>query len=73
MGTPGYMAPEMIEPNTAGYNGQAVDIFALGVVLFQMVTKSTPFSHLSLLRPKQLLINVDPWYRLFIKDKETYW
>ena len=41
LGTPGYMAPEIIEDR--GYSGTAVDMFALGVVLFAMVTKSTPF------------------------------
>ena len=43
VGSPGYMAPEMVELNTIGYNGQAVDTFALGVVLFLMVTQATPF------------------------------
>ena len=44
LGTPGYMAPEIIEGRL--YSGQAVDIFALGIVLFSMVTVSSPFAGL---------------------------
>ena len=36
LGTPGYMAPEMLESQS--YSGDKADIFALGVVLFSLVT-----------------------------------
>ena len=43
VGTPGYLAPEQIEPPASGY-GAAVDIFALGAVVFCMLTGSPPFT-----------------------------
>ena len=45
LGTPGYLAPELIESRP--YSGVAVDIFALGVVLFTMVTGTFPFKGLT--------------------------
>ena len=41
LGTPGYMAPEILDRR--GYSGEKTDIFALGVILFSMVTLTTPF------------------------------
>ena len=40
-GTEGYMAPEMFKKK--GYNGKQVDVFALAVSLFMMVTCCQPF------------------------------
>ncbi len=40
------MAPEIFqaaEDSSAGYEGEAVDIFALGVVLFSMLMGRPPF------------------------------
>ena len=44
LGTPGYMAPELLEGRA--YSGAAADLYALGVVLFAMVTVNMPFSAL---------------------------
>jgi len=40
-GTPGYMAPELLKGDI--YKGTDVDLFALAVILFIMVTGSPPF------------------------------
>jgi MAP/microtubule affinity-regulating kinase len=40
-GTPSYMAPEIIAKKE--YNGPSVDVWALGVLLYTMVTGSYPF------------------------------
>ena len=41
-GTPEYMAPEIASHKA--YNGYKVDVWALGVILFVLLTKSYPFS-----------------------------
>ena len=71
LGTPGYMAPEIMEGRP--YIGAAVDIYALGVTLFAMVTKSTPFQPLNKLSQGQSVIASDKLYSLFCLDKETYY
>lgn len=41
IGTPGYMAPEIIARQP--YQGQVVDLFALGVILFILYSGHPPF------------------------------
>lgn len=41
-GTPGFMAPEILSRKK--YNGQEVDMFALGVILFTMIAQRPPFN-----------------------------
>lgn len=42
LGTPLFMAPEIIESSNDQYNNK-VDVWALGVLLFNMLTKTYPF------------------------------
>jgi serine/threonine protein kinase len=42
IGTPGYMAPEILDKTP--YQGQVVDLFAVGVILFIMLTQHPPFA-----------------------------
>ena len=43
LGTMQYMAPEL--HSKQGYNGKSIDIFAMAVVLFQMIVGRPPFHH----------------------------
>lgn len=42
-GTPTYMAPERIDPQTFGEIGVAADLYSVGVILFQMLSDGPPF------------------------------
>lgn len=52
LGTPGWKAPELYESRP--YDGSKIDIFTLGVNLFNIASKSSPFTN-----PNQK----DQWYR----------
>lgn len=61
-GTPFYMAPEI--HSRKPYNGFSVDLFALGVCLFIMFTRTCPFKAAS---------STDDHYCLFLNDNARYW
>jgi len=42
-GTPYYAAPEILMPNNGGYNGQKVDAWSCGVILFLLLSGQLPF------------------------------
>jgi len=44
VGTPPYMAPEMISSNNSEYD-RMVDWWALGIMIFEMVYGKLPFDH----------------------------
>ena len=43
-GTPAYMAPEQIDPKTFGHVSPATDIYAVGIMVYQLLSGETPFS-----------------------------
>lgn len=61
-GTPGYMAPEVIERTP--YDGQSVDLFACGVILFSMLTGIPPFMAAE---------REDMFYRQIMEKTTIFW
>jgi WD40 repeat protein/serine/threonine protein kinase len=59
MGTPGYMAPEQAR-GTGEDAGTAVDIYALGVLLYEALTGSTPYRGASALESVHLMLSEEP-------------
>ena len=61
-GTEGYMAPEIAVKKP--YDGQSVDLFACGVILFMMLTGESPFARAE---------NADLFYRQIIEKCDLFW
>src|SRR5262249_11537721 len=59
VGTPGYMAPEQASGKRA-LIGPATDIYALGVVLYQLLTGQLPFQHDSTLELLRAVSSDEP-------------
>ena len=70
LGTPGYMAPEIVERRD--YSGISVDIYAFGVVLFSMLTGSAPFQGVSSVTEGATVVQQDKLYELLLKDKAAF-
>lgn len=64
VGTPAYMSPEQL---TLGTLTPATDIFALGIVMYEMVAGRRPFPEAAYLRPKA------PSPRQFVPDLDPQW
>jgi len=60
LGTQAYMAPELLEHKK--YSGVAVDIFAVGIILFILISKGPPFTRAD-----------DAYYKLFSTNNEKFW
>jgi len=59
MGTPDYMAPEQI-PGVEDAVGAAADIYALGVILYELLTGQRPFRGESVIGQIRLVRDADP-------------
>jgi predicted ATPase/tetratricopeptide (TPR) repeat protein len=71
IGTPIYMAPEQVRGEEAG---PAADIYALGIVLYEMVTGTIPFSGDSVLEAATRRLREDaPSPRRIVPDLDESW
>ena len=75
IGTPGYMAPEQAELKQGSF-GTPVDIYALGAILYEMLTGKPPFRGASILETLEMvrsqeLVSIRRLNRKVPRDLET--
>lgn len=64
LGSPMYMAPEILYNDQ--YQGQAVDLFALAIILFSMRSRHQPFD--------KMAGKKDPFYKLIVQNRaDLFW
>ncbi|MEZ4649400.1 MAG: tetratricopeptide repeat protein [Candidatus Eisenbacteria bacterium] len=70
VGTPAYMSPEQV---TGGAIGPASDLYALGVVLFEMVTGQLPFSGPTPIETAREHVTSQPPNPSALVDVDAHW
>jgi serine/threonine-protein kinase len=59
-GSPHYMAPEAITASMARGQGHLIDIYALGVIAFEMLTCRRPFEHQDMVKLLEMQLHRQP-------------